>query len=150
MDTTAGSIVSIKANLATISVAAAGCPRCAAGRGCGAGLFSAATQPVLFEMPLEKGHDFNVGDAVTLSLASSTLVRAALFAYGLPLAGTILALLLGWLVLAPMNDLVAVMVAFAGLLAGFLAASYRLRGKSLQQQFVPSMTRGTHAITTRF
>ena len=127
MDRASGKIVFVSAATATVSVAATGCPRCAAGKGCGAGLLTGTSDPTEIEIQLPPGHHYRVGEDVTLSIASSSLLRAALLAYGLPLAGTVLALIIGWLVMAPLSDLAGGLIAVAGLLAGFAAGRSQLK-----------------------
>jgi len=100
MDRASGEILSISADTATVSVVASGCPRCAAGKGCGAGLLASSEGSTQVDIQLSPGHFYRTGDAVTLTIASSSLLRAALLAYGLPLAGTVLALTTGWRVRA--------------------------------------------------
>ena len=147
MDKATGKIVSVCAASATVSVADTGCPRCAAGKGCGAGLFSGRSGSTEVELQLPAGHQYRVGDEVTLSIASSSLLRAALLAYGLPLAGTVLALTIGWLVLAPLSDRAAALIALAGLLAGFVVGRSQLRKDDWCKQFVPSIDRRDHDAT---
>jgi sigma-E factor negative regulatory protein RseC len=139
MDRASGEIISVSGTTATVSVAATGCPRCAAGKGCGAGLLTGTNESAEIEIQLPPGHHYRVGEAVTLSIASSSLLRAALLAYGLPLAGTVLALTAGWLVMAPLNDLAGALIALAGLLAGFAAGRRQLRKDAWCEQFVPSI-----------
>lgn len=141
MDRAAGKIISISAFTAVVSVAETGCPRCAAGKGCGAGLLAGTGGPAEVSVQLPSGHRYHVGDAVTLSIASSSLLRAALLAYGLPLAGTVAALTVGWLVMAPLSDLAAVVIAGSGLLAGFIVGRKQLQKEAWCRQFVPSIER---------
>lgn len=65
------------------------------------------------ESPLE------AGDRVELAIAPADLLRGALYAYALPLAGMVLALGIAWLLLGPLTDPVAVTVAAAGLAAAW-------------------------------
>lgn len=141
MDRACGKIVSVSEATATVSVAATGCPRCAAGKGCGAGLLTGPSESTEIEIQLRPGHHYRVGEDVTLSIASSSLLRAALLAYGLPLAGTVLALTIGWFVMAPLSDLAGGLIALAGLLAGFAAGRSQLRKDAWCKQFVPSIDR---------
>jgi sigma-E factor negative regulatory protein RseC len=147
MDRASGKIISVCADTATVSIADTGCPRCAAGKGCGAGLLTGRTGSTEVELQLPPGHHYRAGDKVTLSIASSSLLRAALLAYGLPLAGTVLALTLGWLLMAPLSDLAAALIALAGLLAGFFAGRGQLRKDDWCRQFVPSIDRQDHDAT---
>lgn len=147
MDRASGKIISVHADTATVTVADTGCPRCAAGKGCGAGLLAGRSGTTQVELRLPPGHDYRAGDKVTLSIASSSLLRAALLAYGLPLAGTVLALTLGWLVMVPLGDLAGAVFALAGLLAGFFAGRSQLRKEDWCKQFVPSIDRQNHDAT---
>jgi sigma-E factor negative regulatory protein RseC len=144
MDRASGKIISVHADTATVSVANTGCPRCAAGKGCGAGLLTGRPGSTEVELQLPAGHHYRLGDEVTLSIASSSLLRAALLAYGLPLAGTVLALTVGWLVMAPLSDLAGALIALAGLLAGFIAGRNQLRKDDWCKQFVPSIDSRNH------
>jgi sigma-E factor negative regulatory protein RseC len=103
---------------ATVSVdPALVCARCAAGRGCGAGLFGQRRRPAVIEAKVAAGITLSPGDRVRLEFLASELVRAAWLAYGLPLAGLLVAVLVATRV-APGNDLAAVAWAALGLLAG--------------------------------
>jgi len=141
MDRASGKIVSVKADTATVSVADTGCARCAAGKGCGAGLLTGKSGFTEIEIQLPPGHYFRAGENVTLSIASSSLLRAALLAYGLPLAGTVVALTIGWLIMAPLSDFMGALIALTGLLAGFVAGRSQLRKDAWCKQFVPSIDR---------
>jgi positive regulator of sigma E activity len=110
-------------------------------------LLTGRTGSTEVELQLPPGHHYRAGDKVTLSIASSSLLRAALLAYGLPLAGTVLALILGWLLMAPLSDLAAALIALAGLLAGFFAGRGQLRKDDWCRQFVPSIDRQDHDAT---
>jgi len=147
MDQASGKIISVSADTATVSVADTGCARCAAGKGCGAGLLTGKTGFTEIEIQLPPGHHYRAGDAVTLSIASSSLLRAALLAYGLPLAGTVSALTIGWIVMAPLSDLAAALIALAGLLAGFVTGRSQLRKDDWCKQFVPSIDRRADGAT---
>ena len=147
MDRATGKIISVSAATATVSVAGTGCPRCAAGKGCGAGLLTGSSESTEIEIQLPPGHHYRVGEDVTLSIASSSLLRAALLAYGLPLAGTVLALIIGWFVMAPLSDLAGGLIAVAGLLAGFAAGRSQLKKDAWCKQFVPSIDRRANDAT---
>ena len=100
------------------------CARCAAGRGCGAGLFGAGRERSVFEVPLTSdrvpGWTPAAGDRVELTTAPGTLLEAAALAYGLPLAGAAGAALLAGL--SGAGDLTAVLAALVGLVAAFAVA----------------------------
>lgn len=138
MDSPVGKIISINDRTATVEVErVAACPRCAAGRGCGAGLLSGSSKSALLDVSLAPGSRFRAGDEVTLTLAPAHLLRATLLVYGLPLAGTVLALIAGWLLLSPLSDAEAIASAIAGLAAGILAGRRQLKRRDCLQRFVP-------------
>ncbi len=76
-------------------------------------------------VPLEPDMTVNVGDQVSLSLASGSLLRATMLAYGMPLAGLLLAA--GVALLSERSDGESIVWALAGTLAGFLLARRQLR-----------------------
>jgi sigma-E factor negative regulatory protein RseC len=138
MDSPVGKIVSIVDGKATVEVERqAACPRCAAGKGCGAGLLSGSTRPALLEVSVSAHQHFSEGDEVTLSLEPSHLTHAAMLVYGLPLAGTVLMLIVGWSIMRPLSDLVAIAFAAAGLAAGFLTGRWLLDRRLCLRKFVP-------------
>ena len=149
MDRASGEILSISADTATVSVVASGCPRCAAGKGCGAGLLASSEGSTQVDIQLSPGHFYRTGDAVTLTIASSSLLRAALLAYGLPLAGIVLALTTGWLVMATLSDFAAAMIALAGLLGGFFLGRRQLQKKAWCKQFALSIDPQADGSTAR-
>ena len=93
------------------------CARCAAGRGCGAGLFGQRRQPAVIEAKVAAGVTLAPGDRVRLEFLAPELVRAAWLAYGLPLAGLLIGVLIATR-LAPGDDVAAVASAALGLFAG--------------------------------
>lgn len=109
-----------------------GCARCAAGEGCGAGLFSRLLRQRLQEMPLalpDRLENLAAGDHVLLGLSEAAVQNAALLAYGLPLAGVLLGAFGGNLF--PGDDPGAALGAVLGLVAGAWLArrlSTRLAG----------------------
>lgn len=122
---------------ATVSVdASAVCARCAAGRGCGAGLFGQRRKPAIIEAKLTEGLTLVAGDRVRLEFVPAELVRAAWLAYGLPLAGLIAAVLVAAR-LAPGNELAAVVGAALGLVAGAWYGRRSLRQSGCLSRCVP-------------
>ncbi len=112
MDVPIGKIVSIGPDSATVAVErSAACPRCAAGKGCGAGLLSGSTRPAMLEVSLSPQLKLNQGDEVRLTLEPSHLLRASLLVYGLPLAGIIL-MLVAAIALAGLSPLGQALVQF--------------------------------------
>ena len=111
------------ADLALASVPA--CPRCAEGRGCGAGLIGRRNRAGVLSLPVPPGLELRPGQPVSLRLREQTLLGAALLVYGQPLAGAAIASGAAWL--AGFGDQAAVPAALAGLVAGIAAARQRLR-----------------------
>lgn len=140
MNSPVGKIISIRQGRATVAVErTAACPRCAAGKGCGAGLLSGSTRPAMFEITLSPHLRLSEGDEVRLTLEPSHLLRASLLVYGLPLAGIVLMLVAGWLISRPLSDPQAVAYAIAGLTAGLLAGRWQLNRRDCLKQFVPKI-----------
>ena len=141
MESIQGTILSVSGQLATVKVqSAAVCPRCAAGKGCGAGLLGASSAPKSIDVELPPAADFSPGDVVALSISPKRLLHASVLVYGLPLAGALALLLLGVLFLRPLTDAVAVSLAMAGLLGGFLLGRNQLGRERCLKQFVPTVT----------
>jgi sigma-E factor negative regulatory protein RseC len=148
MDSPVGKIVSIADGKATVAVERkAACPRCAAGKGCGAGLLSGSTRAALLEVTVSPHHRFSEGDEVRLTLEPSHLLQATMFVYGLPLAGVVIMLILGWSIMKPLSDAQAVAFAAAGLVAGFLAGRRLLNRRDCLKQFVPRIAGAADAGT---
>ena len=103
---------------------AAVCPRCAAGKGCGAGFGSVRNRRV--EARIASGADIAPGDTVTLTMAPNNVLRAAVIVYGWPLAAAALGAVLAYL--AGLPDSGVVLATVAGLGAGLALAKRRLRG----------------------
>jgi sigma-E factor negative regulatory protein RseC len=138
MDTPVATIISISNGLATVQVErAAACARCAAGKGCGAGLLGGRQSPARIELPAPEGVRLAVGDRVKLELAPANLLEASLLVYGLPLAGVVVALSAGWIVAGALSDADAIVLAIGGLLAGLATGRYRIRRNRCLQRLVP-------------
>jgi sigma-E factor negative regulatory protein RseC len=116
-------------------VPSAVCPRCAAGKGCGAGILGAGSGTRRVEVPVPAGMALAIGDRVAVSLMPENLLAAASIAYGLPLAGAVLGAMAGLYMGA--GDLLAAVTASMGLAGGILAARLRLRRGACLQRFVP-------------
>lgn len=138
MESPVGKIVSIHDGTATVAVArTAACPRCAAGKGCGAGLLGGSRSPALLDVSLAPDSRYREGDEVRLTLEPSDLLQATLLVYGLPLAGTVLALLVGWSIMTPLSDSKAIAFALTGLAAGIMAGRWQLHRRDCLTRFVP-------------
>ena len=140
MDSPVGRIVSIADGQATVAVdAAAICARCAAGKGCGAGLLTGSNRSRLIDVQITPGLDLKVGDEVRLTLAPSHLLRAAIFAYGLPLLGVIVASGIAWYLSETLNDRFAVILAIGGLLTGAMFGRHFLNKDGCLKNLVPTV-----------
>lgn len=117
------------------------CARCAAGKGCGAGLLGGKSSPARVEVKVPPSMQLQVGDRVSLSLDPADLLGAALLVYGLPLVGVVAALAIGGLVTnGPLGDVSALGLAITGLLAGLLAGRYRISRNRCLDRFVPKIS----------
>jgi len=128
--------------LVSISAASA-CPRCAAGKGCGAGLISAASRDRQIEVTPERGLQVVAGDFVALSMPASELLRAAVCAYGLPLAGMVSLPGAARIALGSLADGVAIVAALAGLILGWICGRQLLRRSQCLQRFQAERTAGS-------
>ena len=121
---------------AVVEVAAAvRCPRCAAGKGCGAGLLDGDSTPRHVNALLPGELALHRGDRVWLELAPGDLLQAALTAYGIPLL--IMLLAGGGAYLAGLGDLQAVMATLLGAGIGMAVARLRLRRGECLQRMTP-------------
>lgn len=140
MDSPVGRIVSVAPGRATVSVeVSSACARCAAGKGCGAGLLGSGQRTRLLEVNLPPEWDLKVGDRVNLSLAPSHLLRAAGLAYGVPLGCVVVALGIGWAVAGRMSDALAVLLAAGALITGTLLGRHYLNRGACLRDFVPTV-----------
>ena len=117
--------------------AAAVCSRCAAGRGCGAGLFAGGQGTRRLELTIAQDRGFEEGDVVALELAPANVLRAALIVYGLPLSGAAIGATLAY-VLA-LGDAAAAAMAVVGLSGGVIAGRQRLASESCLARFTPTV-----------
>lgn len=114
------------------------CPRCAAGKGCGAGIFGATASARRVEAIFSSELRLSVGDTVNLSLGSRNLLQASIIVYGWPLFGAAGAAALAQL--AGFADTGAVVSALLGLGIGAVLARSRLANEACLTQFVPVVT----------
>lgn len=94
METPRGTVVSVATRgdrlVATVEVdVSTVCARCAAGRGCGAGLLTGTGSTRQIEALADAGQHLSPGDRVDVSLEPRSILRAAFIAYGFPLAGAL-------------------------------------------------------------
>lgn len=116
------------------------CPRCAAGKGCGAGIFGSSRASIALTVRVAAGLKIAVGDQVTLSLAPADLVHAALYVYGAPLGGLLLASGMAYLLVDPLTDALALGFSVFGLLAGGIVGRFLARRDECVSQMSPSIS----------
>lgn len=141
MDSPVATITSISNGMATVTVSrSVACARCAAGKGCGAGLLGGNPKPARLQVPLPEEMGLRVGDQVCLELSPESLLRASFLVYGLPLVGVVIALLIGWLVAGPLPDTSAIGLAIVGLLTGLAVGRARIGRNRCLERFVPAIS----------
>jgi len=125
---------------ATVAVElASACPRCAAGKGCGAGIFAAGSSRRQVEASVRPDLTLAVDDVVEVSLAPNNLLQAAFIVYGLPMLGAIVAAAIAWRL--SLGDAAAAVAALLGLGSGLAVGRWRLRQPSCLRRFVPTVER---------
>ena len=122
------------------------CPRCAAGKGCGAGLLAGGGRPKRVEASFNINLDLAAGDNVEIALAPSNLLRASLIVYGLPMLGAVGGAGLAYLM--TLGDAAAATAALVGLLSGWLVGRWRLRQRDCLANFVPTIERRLRSTQT--
>lgn len=105
--------------------AAPACPRCASGKGCGAGLLAGRRAARELSLPRPPGFDLAPGDRVTLTLPGEKLLGASLLAYGLPLLALVVAPVAASKLWGPFGDAGLAAIG-AGALAAAIVAGRRL------------------------
>jgi sigma-E factor negative regulatory protein RseC len=140
MDAPQGRILEVNGDRARVLVDGdSACPRCASGRGCGAGLIGGRARMRELELRVDKNLGLNPGDTVWLELPPARLVEAATCGYGLPLAGILVALAIAQLVNGPIGDAAAVTLALTGLIAGGIGGRLLLARNTSLQRLCPTI-----------
>ncbi len=140
MHSNLATVISVTHDSVLLSIdAAPACARCAAGKGCGAGILAGPGRPRRFAVARDPALSLSVGDQVRLSMRSSHLLRASVLAYGLPLAGIVLSLAAGSWIIDGLGDSQAVMIALPGYLAGYATGRYLLRRENCMERLVPTI-----------
>ncbi|HEX7046931.1 MAG TPA: SoxR reducing system RseC family protein [Gammaproteobacteria bacterium] len=104
----------------------AGCARCAAGEGCGAGLFAKLLRGRLQELPVSLPASMAglaAGDQLLLGLSVTAVQSASFLLYGLPLAGLLIGAIGGGMMFG--GDAGALAGAITGLASGLWIARWR-------------------------
>lgn len=115
-----------------------GCPRCAAGKGCGAGILGRDGRPQRIDAVIARGVDVREGDDVRVELAPRNALEAALVVYGLPLAGAVAGAAVAYGFGA--GDAWGVLSAGLGVAVGLVAGRRRLRRETCLRRFTPVVT----------
>lgn len=138
-----GEIAEIDGRRATVVVdAGVACARCAAGRGCGAGLLSPAPGKRRFEVEVPAGLDLARGDRVRLELRPSNLLAASWLVYGMPLLAMTAVPALAEALVGPLSDGVLAGLALSGIGVTVAWGRRRLAATRCLQQFLPSIAPG--------
>lgn len=111
------------------------CARCAAGKGCGAGLFGKRETIQRIEIALPESAAIRQGDSVKLVMRPRDLLVASTIVYGWPLTGGVLGAVLAWQLGS--SDPIAASAALAGIGAGAWLARRRVQDTVCLQRFTP-------------
>ena len=118
---------------------AAACPRCAAGKGCGAGLLAGNGGERQVEASVRDGLSLATDDIVEIALAPDNLLRAAIIVYGLPMLGAAIGAVIAFGL--SLGDAAAAIAALLGLGCGLAISRWRLQQESCLSRFVPTIER---------
>ncbi|MDH3747217.1 MAG: SoxR reducing system RseC family protein [Gammaproteobacteria bacterium] len=113
------------------------CPRCAEGKGCGAGLFGAGARKRQVEATVPLNANIAIGDKVAVTLAPRNILAAASIVYGWPLIGAAVGAAIAYW--ASYDDVVAAVSALIGLTAGAMLVRRRLSASQCLRQFTPQI-----------
>ena len=140
MESALGRVEAVRDGRITVVVdSPVACRRCAAGKGCGAGLLTGAERARRVDVCAPAGMRLAVGDTVTLSLSAGQLLRAATIAYGLPLLSLVAAAGAARLAGDGSSEKAAIVAAVIGLLAGIVTSRRILRRQRACEHFVPAI-----------
>lgn len=113
------------------------CPRCAEGKGCGAGVFGGSAGTRRINAKIGVGVTVHEGDEVRIALEPARILHASLSAYGLPLGGAVIGAMIASA--ARLGDFYAAMLAVCGLAGGIAIARVRLRQNRCQRLYMPTI-----------
>lgn len=114
------------------------CPRCAAGKGCGAGLLQPGNRRQI-EVEIPDGMYPHVDDTVEVSLEPRNLLQAAATVYGLPLTGALAGAAFAYAM--ALGDTGAAAAALLGLAGGLAVSRWRLRQGPCLRSLMPTIER---------
>lgn len=108
LSTTAAADITRSKPTATIRVMPpSACERCAAGQGCGAGLFARLLRSKATELSLPVTNEARVGQKVWLTLDERSLAKQAWYWYGIPIIGFLLGAILPEVTALPLTTALA-------------------------------------------
>lgn len=144
METPRGTVVSLvtrgRDRVATIDVdVAAVCARCAAGKGCGAGLLTGSGPRRRIEAIAGEELRLQPGDTVEVSLEPRSILHAAFVAYGAPLVGALAAAAIAYGL--SFGDVEAAAASLIGIATGMFASRLYLGRRACLERFEPSVSR---------
>ena len=122
------------------------CPRCASGKGCGAGLLTGSSRIRLVEASFTAAMDLAEGDHVEIAMTPHNLLQAAMTVYGLPMLGAVTGA--GVAYATALGDAAAASAAILGLLGGLVASKWWLRRSACLESFVPSVAKRLQNVQT--
>jgi sigma-E factor negative regulatory protein RseC len=114
------------------------CARCAAGKGCGAGIVADTGGRRRIDAVLAGNLAVRPGDRVTVELAPDRLLGAATVVYGLPLAGAVTGAAGAYV--AGLGEPGAAVLVLAGIAGGAAFGRLRLQRAGCLRRFVPIVT----------
>lgn len=140
MDKPTGTVVELlhgaDGRRATIAVEAdMVCARCAAGKGCGAGLLAGSGRARRIEAAVDDELRLTVGDTVRIKLAPRSLLSASVHGYGAPLLGLLTASLVAYVM--SLGDIEAAAASLAGMAVGVFISRLYLQRPSCLGRFHP-------------
>jgi len=138
MESQSATVIAISGDRLTVRVdRAAACSRCAAGRGCGAGLLDSAGRPRVLELDAPLSCRLRPGDTVDLKMRSQDLLRASLLAYGVPLSAVLLTLAALKLTMPGVGDGPSMAAASLSLVTSFVGVRRWLRREPCVERLLP-------------
>ncbi len=140
MNTPEATVVSVDHQTVTVRVEGiVACSRCAAGKGCGAGLIGGDPGAREFALPTPPGMTLQQGETVLLQLLPARLLQASFLAYGLPLVCMLLLPVLADWLFGPLNDAALAGFALAGLVAALLLGRRYLAREPCLRRLTPGI-----------
>lgn len=114
------------------------CARCAAGKGCGAGVFGSGSERRQLAARVSAGLDVREGQLVEIAMEPGGLLKTATAAYGYPLVGGLAGAAAARVF--ELGDAAAAVAALAGLFSGLAVVRRRLRQEDCLRDLEPVIT----------